>query len=271
MDLHRGFELTVDSEGHNRGSSFTLSMPVCFLAGNVSYRSSEGPDRLKHLPSMKRVELMPLIFRRRDIRQIGDAVDATLHRIDPLSIQHNRSSGPETFLKEVNDFSAVQNFQSSQDEENEVPELVPEIDLNMRFTAESGKTEHPPAPTITSSLSLLVVDDAPMSRKMVVRHMKHQCGTIDEAEDGAIAVEMMAKAIADGHPYDFVLMDYQMPVMDGPTSAREMRVMGYKGPIIGVTGNAADTEIQTFYTKGANAVLKKPLDVQRLVDILQGK
>ena len=118
---------------------------------------------------------------------------------------------------------------------------------------------------------VLLVDDAALGLTILARLLNPYFDVVVKSENGSLAVEAMEHSIEALEPFDLVLMDYQMPVMDGPTSAREMRVMGYKGPIIGVTGNAADTEIQTFYTKGANAVLKKPLDVQRLVDILQGK
>ena len=54
-------------------------------------------------------------------------------------------------------------------------------------------------------------------------------------------------------------MDYQMPTMDGPTSIGHIRTLGYKGQIIGLTGNVVKTEVERLRTSGANKVLTKPV------------
>ena len=60
-------------------------------------------------------------------------------------------------------------------------------------------------------------------------------------------------------PYRVITMDFQMPNMDGPTATRIIREMGYRGPIIGVTGNALRTDTELFMASGANKVLTKPV------------
>ena len=59
-----------------------------------------------------------------------------------------------------------------------------------------------------------------------------------------------------GDPYDFILIDYQMPTMDGPTAIAAIRALGFKGVILGLTGNilAADQDVMM------SDVLTKPLD-----------
>eukprot|EP01036_Dinobryon_divergens_P062144 gene62144-biopygen47610 len=88
-----------------------------------------------------------------------------------------------------------------------------------------------------SEMQLRRLDDAAMNRKMLCRLLEGRCDDTVEAEDGVIAVEKMRAAMETGSPFMMVLMDYQMPNMDGPTAAKMMREMGYEGPIIGVTGN----------------------------------
>jgi len=104
---------------------------------------------------------------------------------------------------------------------------------------------------------------------MIVRVLKGRCGIIKEAEDGVVAVELLKKSMEENEPFDFILMDYQMPNMDGATAVKVMRDMNYMGPVIGVTGNAVDKDIQTFLNNGANAVLTKPLDVETLNECLR--
>ena len=67
-----------------------------------------------------------------------------------------------------------------------------------------------------------------------------------------------------GNVPDIILMDFIMPHMDGPTATREIRSLGYKGLIIGVTGNALPADTESFLTHGANRVLVKPLRVEVL-------
>ena len=122
-------------------------------------------------------------------------------------------------------------------------------------------------------LRILVVDDAPMNRKMLCRFLKTRCEVLHEAEDGAEAVELVKTALHTDVPYDVVLMDNQMPNMTGPEAATEMRGhrCGYKGCIIGITGNAMEEDRQQYINCGAEYVLCKPVDVTQLDDLLSGE
>ena len=68
--------------------------------------------------------------------------------------------------------------------------------------------------------------------------------------------------------YDAVLMDSHMPRMDGPTATSEMRKLGFKGPIIGITGDTADRDIDHFLNHGASRVLTKPVDADIIIETL---
>jgi CheY-like chemotaxis protein len=77
--------------------------------------------------------------------------------------------------------------------------------------------------------NILVVDDDLLNRKMLCRLLNNQKHTTVTAENGELAVMKMKESINQNIPFSLVLMDYQMPVMDGPTATREMRMLGYKG------------------------------------------
>ena len=118
---------------------------------------------------------------------------------------------------------------------------------------------------------VLVVDDVPMNRKLMVRLLEGYCDETVQADDGALAVEAMRQSISGRKPFVLVLMDFQMPNMDGPTAASLMREMGYTGPIIGVTGNALASHSKTFVDGGANKVLSKPMVFSTLIAALTGR
>lgn len=116
---------------------------------------------------------------------------------------------------------------------------------------------------------ILIVDDSKLNRKMLVKSLlagHHHC---DEAEDGLEAIAMVKKRWnmmeTEGVPmYDAILMDFMMPNMDGPTATREIRTLGFKGVVIGVTGNALPSDMQHFMIHGADKVLLKPVDIDTL-------
>jgi len=69
--------------------------------------------------------------------------------------------------------------------------------------------------------------------------------------------------------YDFILMDYQMPIMDGPAAISAIRALGYEGVILGLTGNVLTEDQDVMVRAGAEAVLTKPLDINILWDTLK--
>ncbi len=127
-------------------------------------------------------------------------------------------------------------------------------------------------------LKLLIVDDSKLNRKMLRRLLEAQGHVCEEADDGQIAVNMVNVKLHQqsidreiGFIYDAILMDFVMPIMNGPTATMEIRKLGYKNPIIGVTGNALEKDKEIFMTAGASHVFIKPLDASLITKALQGK
>jgi signal transduction histidine kinase/AmiR/NasT family two-component response regulator len=123
---------------------------------------------------------------------------------------------------------------------------------------------------------ILVVDDAPSNRKMLVRVLARSGHVCDQAQDGQVAVDMVRRMREGGWgeggagQYDMVLMDYEMPVTNGPTATRALRELGCMCPIVGVTGNVLGADIDYFLEQGADAVLPKPLQPSALAEVWQG-
>jgi len=115
---------------------------------------------------------------------------------------------------------------------------------------------------------ILVVDDVPMNRKMLKRFLISRFDVCEEAENGQQAVDMVKEAMMAGINYDVITVDYQMPVMDGVTATSTIRRLGYKGRIIGVTGNAMQEDVNLFLSNGADKVLTKPLSFALLNEYL---
>jgi CheY-like chemotaxis protein len=108
---------------------------------------------------------------------------------------------------------------------------------------------------------LLIVDDSALNRKMLLKTFRAAGHLCDYAEDGLIAVEMVASRIASSEDsYSAILMDFVMPNMDGPTATKAIRGLGYEAPIFGLTGNTLSSDVEYFLASGADRVLAKPLN-----------
>ena len=117
----------------------------------------------------------------------------------------------------------------------------------------------------------LIVDDTFMNRKMLKRMFEGKIEILDEAKDGHIAVDMVRESMekCDQPSFDLILMDFIMPVMNGPDASRHIRQLGYKGVIVGVTGNTMQFDIDTFKSNGVDYVLPKPLNMSALESLLR--
>jgi CheY-like chemotaxis protein len=109
---------------------------------------------------------------------------------------------------------------------------------------------------------ILVVDDARSNRKLVCRLFKAEGFICHEAENGQECVNLI---LASEHHYEFILMDYEMPILDGPSAAHRIREHKCDILIIGLTGNVLPEDQEYFIRQGANMVLPKPVNLPELL------
>lgn len=117
-------------------------------------------------------------------------------------------------------------------------------------------------------LRVLIVDDAATNRKLLGRLLKNRGHSYEEAEDGYYAVDMVREAEKSNNIFDMVLLDYEMPILNGPLAAMEIRETGSDVFIVGITGNMMAEDVEYFRSCGANAVLPKPFKMKSLEDLL---
>jgi CheY-like chemotaxis protein len=121
-----------------------------------------------------------------------------------------------------------------------------------------------PAQQQLAGLRLLVVEDNRNNQQVARELLAARGAVVDIAEDGRQAVE---RVTAEGAcVYDLVLMDVQMPVMDGYTATREIRRAGYTSlPIVAMTANAMASDREACLAAGMNDHVGKPFDLEELV------
>lgn len=132
-------------------------------------------------------------------------------------------------------------------------------------------------PNDFSGKRLLLVEDNELNMEIAQELLDEAGFAVETAANGQIAVEMVQNAAA-GY-YDAILMDIQMPVMDGYQASREIRCLENKNlaeiPIVALTANAFDEDKKEALVNGMNAHIAKPLDAavlyQTLADVLKGR
>ena len=117
---------------------------------------------------------------------------------------------------------------------------------------------------------LLLVEDNALNRELAQEILKEAGFVVDTAEDGEIAVQKMKQA-APGQ-YDLILMDIQMPRMDGYEATRQIRALPDAAkagsPIFAMTANAFEEDRQNALKARMDGHIAKPLDIPHLLQVL---
>ena len=117
---------------------------------------------------------------------------------------------------------------------------------------------------------LLLVEDNDLNREIAEEILKESGFVVETAHDGTEAVDMVKKS-KPGY-YDLVLMDVQMPVMNGYDATRAIRSLDNKDlasvPIVAMTANAFEEDKKTALESGMNAHIAKPIELNKLVKVL---
>ena len=118
---------------------------------------------------------------------------------------------------------------------------------------------------------ILLVEDNELNREIAVELLKEAGFILDTAEDGTIAVEKMRTAKPG--QYDLILMDIQMPIMDGYEATRQIRKLENPEtaniPIVAITANAFEEDRQKALEAGMNEHVSKPIDLERLLEVVK--
>jgi signal transduction histidine kinase/DNA-binding response OmpR family regulator len=120
-----------------------------------------------------------------------------------------------------------------------------------------------------SGMKVLVVDDGDTNRRLIVTVLKLAGANPTAVEDGQQAVDTIA---ANGQEFfDVVLMDMQMPILDGYQATRKLRSQGITTPIVALTAHALAGSDDQCFEAGCSAYLTKPIDPEGLVEFLETK
>jgi CheY-like chemotaxis protein len=223
------------------------------------------------LPLIEGIDLGPRVWSWRDPRNNIDQKNI----ITPTSRGHLLGRQDSGFLSK-------QKIIPSEKEQSHQQQSTNQIE-HSKIQQSPIQIETPLSPQSRSSLRILVVDDVKSIRKLFARALSNQGHSCDTACDGQECVDLFTKksegfpsstplgslvpvpVAVDACPYDLVLMDSEMPVMNGPTATKIIRSLGFKELVVfGVTGNVLPEDVEMFMNHGVDAVLGKPLTLEKM-------
>ncbi len=128
----------------------------------------------------------------------------------------------------------------------------------------------PPKPSEHVQLEghALLAEDGPDNQRLIALKLRKAGLQVDVAENGRSALEKAFAARDAGTPYDVILMDVQMPELDGLAATSRLREAGYPGPIIALTAFAMPSDRERCMRAGCDDFVSKPIDWPRLFSLL---
>ena len=131
-------------------------------------------------------------------------------------------------------------------------------DLNVRHTAQPSNLQHK-----LEGMRVLLVEDAPDIQILVSHFLRRSGAHVDVADDGYVGIKK-----AKSGKYDLVLMDIQMPVLNGYEATAQLQREGFKSPIVALTAHAMKGVREKCLEAGCDDYLTKPINASALLDLI---
>jgi len=142
--------------------------------------------------------------------------------------------------------------------------LAPEAGCALSHSETPTPAAAPPAQPPRLGGRVLLAEDVDASRDLFSRILRKAGLQVDEAINGQQVLQVATAASSQGQAYDLILMDIQMPEMDGLEATRQLRAMGWTRPIIALTAHAMAGDRQRCLDAGCDDYLCKPVQEQQL-------
>ncbi|HKC49524.1 MAG TPA: ATP-binding protein [Myxococcota bacterium] len=280
----KGIAFEVEFDGalpeHVEGDPTRVRQILINLVGNAIKFTEIGEVRLRvklrdeHLPAMLRFEVVDTGIgitaaeRGKLFRPFGQADSSTTRRYGGTGLGL-------TISKRLTDL--LDGTIEVESEPGRGTVFVVQIPAgNLEGVARIGATRSPAAveerttdvdPTLSGTV--LLVEDGPDNQRLIELLLRRVGLDVVTAENGQQAVERVQEARVSGRAFALVLMDMQMPVMDGYTATRILRRQGFDAPIVALTAHAMDTERSRCMTAGCDDFSTKPIDRARFYALLR--
>ena len=142
------------------------------------------------------------------------------------------------------------------------------LDAHGRNAIQEEDRPAPAATHVRLECRVLLAEDGPDNQQLIRFLLSRAGADVTLCENGEEALETALAAQAEGTPFDVIVMDMQMPVMDGYEASRRLREAGFQQPIIALTANAMEGDEAACRRAGCDGYVTKPIDPDRLAEAI---
>lgn len=130
-----------------------------------------------------------------------------------------------------------------------------------------AEVDNSPVRQLLLGSRILYAEDGPDNQRIVGHILRKAGAEVVIVENGALAITAVETAISENAPFHLVLMDMQMPVLDGYEATCRLRLNGYRGRIVAITAHAMEGERNRCMTVGCDDFVSKPIDRNNLLSV----